>query len=99
MASYKLTESARADISGIVNYTLREWGQRQALAYIQGLEDVAQTLAERPLIGKDCNDLHSGLRGYPYRSHTLYYLQAVHGITIVRVLHQKMNPAFTLGDP
>jgi toxin ParE1/3/4 len=32
------------------------------------------------------------LLSFPYESHILYYMKQSHGITIVRVLHQRMDP-------
>ena len=99
MPTYKFTDSAWIDLSEIVDYTVEQWNADQADVYIDGLETVAQSLAETPLIGKACEDLHQGLRAFPYESHVLYYLEAAHGITVIRVLHKSMNTSlhFDLG--
>ena len=93
MATFKFTDSAWGDLSDIVDYTVEHWDAAQAVVYIDGLETVARAIAEAPPMGKACEDLHDGLRAFPYESHVLYYLEAPHGIIIIRVLHKSMNTA------
>ena len=93
MPSYKFADSAWIDLSDIVDYTIEHWSAEQAIAYIDGLEVVAQAIADAPMIGKACDDLYEDLRAFPYESHVLYYLKSDDGITIIRVLHKSMNTA------
>jgi toxin ParE1/3/4 len=96
MPTYKFSRRAEADLEIIIGYTLDNWGAKQATSYIDGLEKRAQSLADAPNLGKDYGDLAIGLRGFVYQSHVIYYLEAKHGITIVRVLHQRIDPALHL---
>lgn len=96
MPTYNFSKRSEADLEAIVRYTLDNWGAKQASSYIDGLEIRAQSLADGPNIGKSYGDLATGLRGFVYQSHVIYYLEAEHGITIVRVLHQRMNPTLHL---
>ena len=98
MPTYKFVESAQTDLSEIITYTLEKWGIDQASIYIDGLEVLAQSLADTPKIGKACNNLSEGLRAFPFQSHILYYLEEPHGITIVRVLHKNMAPKLHFED-
>lgn len=50
-------------------------------------------IAEASSFGKACEDLQDGLRASRYESHVLYYLEAPHGITIIRVLNKSTNTA------
>lgn len=93
MPTFKFADSAWVDLSDIVDYTVEHWDAAQAVVYIDGLETVGAAIAEAPSIGKACEDLQEGLRAFPYESHLLYYLEAEHGITIIRVLHKNMNTA------
>ncbi len=72
-------------------YTLQQWGPKQTLTYLDGLEAHGQLLADNPGLGTRREALSEGLLSFPYKSHILYYVQH-HGITIVRVLHQNMDP-------
>lgn len=92
MARYKFTDKAERDLEAIIDYTLQQWGADQTHRYITGLEDHSQLLAENPELGIMRDSISDGLRSFPYASHVLYYVSAAHGIIIVRVLHQSMDP-------
>lgn len=92
MPQYKFTPEANSDLEVIVDYTLENWGNQQALKYINDLEEQAQKLANHPDIGIYRDELINGLISFPYMSHILYYIKESHGITITRVLHQSMDP-------
>lgn len=98
MPGYKYSAAAEADLNNISDYTTQNWGVEQAFKYIDGLEDRVKSLAEHPAIGRPCNNLYKGLRAFPYGSHHLYYVEDKSGITIVRVLHERMNPAAHFGE-
>ncbi|RLJ15988.1 type II toxin-antitoxin system RelE/ParE family toxin [bacterium endosymbiont of Escarpia laminata] len=89
---YKFAEKAERDLEDIISYTLQQWGATQAHAYIDGLEAQDQLLADNPDLGVKRESLSKGLLSFPYESHILYYVKQPHGITIVRVLHQNMDP-------
>ena len=92
MAKYRLTGTAKKDLSDIVRYTQKHWGQSQTNIYITSLEDSCQLLADNPGIGKQCNDIVTGLLSYPVNSHVIYYLRQDCNIAILRILHQRMLP-------
>jgi len=91
MASYVFTEKAERDLESIIDYTVKKWGSQQALQYIDGLEELAQTLADNPDIGVKSDAIHEGLLSFLYRQHILYYIKNRHGVNIVRVLHASMD--------
>ncbi len=89
---YQFTEKAEHDLENIIDYTSREWGGSQAKTSLDGLETRAQLLAENPALGATREALSEGLLSFPYASHILYYKRQSHGIVIVRILHQNMDP-------
>ncbi len=91
MPHYEFTEEAESDLEEITDYTLERWGLEQAEKYLDGLEELAQNLAESPDLGADRSAMLDGLISFPYTSHTLYYVKQQHGITIIRVLHKRMD--------
>lgn len=91
MPVYKFTERAEGDLAAIIDCTLETWGAAQAVKYIDGLEDLAATLAQSPDLGKAREDLHKGLIVFPYERHLLFYRKERHGITIMRILHDSMD--------
>jgi toxin ParE1/3/4 len=91
--SFLLTTEAEADILDIYRYTFENFGEAQADIYHDGLHDCFELLADTPLIGRDYSFLRPGLRRYEHISHSVYYRLTDIGILILRVLHQRMDPA------
>lgn len=91
MPRYEFTETAQNDLEEITDFTLARWGREQAEKYLDGLEQLAQNLADFPELGADRGALLAGLISFPYVSHNIYYVQQPHGITAVRVLHKRMD--------
>ena len=48
MLSYVFTDKAEHDLEKIIDFTVEHWGTLQAILYIDGLEEIAQTLAKNP---------------------------------------------------
>ena len=92
MADYKFAEKAEHDLEDIIDYTLQQWGESQTLIYLDGMDTRGQLLADNPDLGTKREAISEGLLSFPYESHILYYVRQHHGITIVRVLHQCMDP-------
>lgn len=92
MPVYKFTSKAEQDLESIVDYTLARWGHVQAGEYISELETRAQILADNADLGVMRDSIREGLLSFPFHSHIIYYVKQSHGITIIRVLHQRMDP-------
>lgn len=91
MPNFIFTAHAEADLTDIVDFTVKQWGAKKAHEYINGLEEIAQKLADNPNAGLNRENLLEGLLCFPYESHTLYYFKQSDGIVIIRVLHQSMD--------
>lgn len=91
MAVYSLSSKAAADLDGIYEYTILNFGLKQARAYLSGLHERFQTLGENPMHGRSASELSHGLRRLEYQSHVVFYVPKDKGIWIVRVLHQSMD--------
>ncbi len=76
----------------IGTYTLRTWGEDQALRYIDELETCCRQLTLNPELGRACNHLQPGLRRMEHARHVLFYRIEAVGILISRILHQCMLP-------
>ena len=98
MANYRFTEKAQSDLGAIIQYTEQQWGKPQAHHYIDSLQQQCQLLAENPLLGVNRNALSSELFSFPFQSHNLYYLVDGGDITVIRVLHQRMDVVGQLGE-
>lgn len=94
MAGYSLSVKAAAGLDGIHEYTILNFGLKQAQTYLSGLHELFQTLAKNPLHGRSAGELSPGLRRLEYQSHNVFYKpRATRGksVQIVRVLHQSMD--------
>ena len=92
MAVYKLSSKAVADLDGIYEYTILNFGLEQAQAYLLGLHKRFQHLADNPNFGRNADQLAPRLRRYDYQSHVVFYIPTEQGVLIVRVLHERMDP-------
>ncbi|WP_407935399.1 type II toxin-antitoxin system RelE/ParE family toxin [Alkalimonas cellulosilytica] len=72
---------------------MEQWGSAQAITYIDEFEKIAKLLAENPESGTERPEFFDGLRSFPFNSHSLYFIKQADGITIIRILHQRMDPA------
>lgn len=91
--SFRRTREAEADIADIYRYSFENFGEIQADTYHNDLADCFRLLADTPLLGRDYSFLRPGLRRYKHASHSVYYRLADTEILILRVLHQRVDPA------
>ena len=91
MPHYKFTEQAEHDLDAIVEYTLENWGQSQAIKYVDGLEALLVNLALTPSLGVSQDGVFKDLLSFPYVSHVVYYVKNLDGVTVIRILHKRMD--------
>ena len=92
MAHCRFSTGAEADLLRIGAYTLRTWGEDQAIRYIIELETFCRMLADNPALGRSCDDIRRGLRRMETRRHVVFYREEAEGILVCRILHQRMLP-------
>ena len=73
MATYRLTEDAKADLIRIYQRGLREFGEDQADDYYEAFFDRFELLAERPLSYPAVDDIMVGYRRSVCGSDSIYY--------------------------
>ncbi len=91
MATFHFAQRAQQDLENILDYTLEQWGKRQAVRYLEALNESVQLLANNPKLGMPRENLAPGLLSFPYKSHIIYYCKAKRDIIVVRVLHASMD--------
>lgn len=92
MARYELSEAADADLSDIYAFTFTEFGEGQADAYFESLEECLTRLADSPKLGREIGFVRGNYRSFVHQRHSIYYTLAKSGILVVRVLGPGMNP-------
>ena len=105
---YRLSRRAVADFESILRESERSFGTAQRRRYESLIAQAAVLIAQDPQRGgsKARDDIRPGLRSFRVErasgrrgaaSHVLFYLvgtfdDGVPGITIVRILHDRMDP-------
>ena len=92
MAQVRLSRRAEGVLLSIGRHTLETWGEDQAIRYLDDLEACCRMLAENPAAGRACNDVRPGLLRLECGRHVVFYRQALEGIVVSRILHQRMLP-------
>lgn len=87
----RLTDEAVSDIAGILQYTLEQWGSDQMDRYQSALDDALNALAMFPLMGRQREQLASGLRAQLVGQHVVYYTIVDDEILVRRMLHGRAN--------
>jgi toxin ParE1/3/4 len=91
MAAYRLSVSAEADLSNIIEYGIIRFGLTQVKQYVSELEQHLEALATNSSIGRDASELANGMRRFSFGSHVIFYLRDDSGVFVVRVLHQSRD--------
>jgi toxin ParE1/3/4 len=82
---------AEADLEEIWRYSVDQWGEKQADAYISALVAAAETIAEHPHRGVACDHIREGYRKTSAGTHVIFYRVTEQQIDIVRILHKRMD--------
>lgn len=83
----ELSEAADQDLVDVYAYTVYKFGQAKAVNYLLGIEQVFTALTSNPMLGKERDEIKTGLRSMPYVAHLVFYRILTDRIRIVRVLH------------
>jgi plasmid stabilization system protein ParE len=112
VTKWRLTAAARADLRAILRTSRRRFGPDQALRYADLFHHAAGLAADTPQrpgsrdcghVGIDVRSMHLGVAAGRLRSasHVILYRTIARSgtaIEILRVLHERMDPARHVGD-
>jgi toxin ParE1/3/4 len=87
----RLSPLAQADLDDIWDYTVAQWDEGQAQAYVMGLDATMKLLAQNPRMGTSLDDIRIGYFKFPAASHLLIYRLRPDAIEFMRILHQRMD--------
>ena len=88
-----LKPAARRDVRSILLHTSQRWGFAQRDAYREALDQACTTLSVNPLIGRSRDEIAPNLRSHTIQQHIIYYRVEGETVTVLRVLHGKMDAA------
>ncbi len=88
--NYSLTPQAKADLKGIWDYTVDNWGIDQANKYIRKLYAQFELLGDNPDLGKKRGEVKAEYRSFPEGKHVIFYmLLSDKRIAIIGIPHEK----------
>lgn len=86
----RFTPAARADLTGIWNYTAQHWDTEQADRYLEEVHGVCLALATGEMVSRPV-DLHLGTRKARSGSHMVYVREGADTLDVIRILHQRQD--------
>lgn len=89
--TYRTTRQADQEIIDIYLRGCREFGQRQAELYHDGLARAFDLIATEPRIAGERREFTPPVRLHPYKSHLIIYVLDDVGVLIVRVLRRRQE--------
>ena len=84
---------AEADLVDVWIYTHDQWGDAQAERYFDDLETGISRLVRNPELGRACDQIRQGYRVLRVNRHLIFYTYDEFAVRIVRVLHERIDPA------
>lgn len=84
---------AQSDLASIWEYTAAHWDMDQADRYVRRVASAVDELADDPGRGHPGQRVRSSYRYLAVGSHLVFYLATQETIDVIRVLHQRMDPA------
>ncbi len=88
--AYRLAPRAESDLEEIWLYTSENWSFDQADRYHNAIVDAFEDLAAGRWTGRPV-DIREGYFKHPVGAHFIFYRFTRSGLTVVRVLHQRMD--------
>ncbi len=83
----RVSRSAHRDLDDIFVYWARRAGVEIADRLIEAIEEQLALLAERPQIGKKCDDIAPGVRSFPAGKYLIYYRKTRAAVEILHIFH------------
>ena len=90
---YRLSRKANADIRQIARAAMVTWGEAVTETYLLGLHAMFGRLSDQPGIGRPATVARPGLMRFEAQRHIVFYRATVDGIVVIRLLHDRMDPA------
>ena len=89
--SVQLRPRALRDLESIYQYSLEQWGNARAEAYLSEINRTFESLAKNDKLGRDYSRVSADLYAYNIAAHVIFYTPTPTGILVIRVLHKSMD--------
>jgi toxin ParE1/3/4 len=91
--AHRILPKARQDLEEIFQYTLEQWSLQQANEYYNHIIACFPDLASGIRHGRRIDNIKPGYLILPFQSHFIIYKSDARALTIIRILHRRMNIA------
>ena len=91
MKLVSLSPKSLKDMDSVWQYTYDNWGKKQADTYHSGLRNKLYKLHKQYKKGKAVNSALYDCYFISYKSHYIFYKLDADKITVIRILHKKMD--------
>lgn len=90
---HKVHPRALASIKAIWRHTARQWGEEQADAYVRGLYEEINAIAEKRALWRQVPDEHApGVYCIRHAHHFVFFRELSGGqLGVIAVLHERMD--------
>jgi len=89
---FKLSKKAMQYLKDIAIFTESRWGRAQRNLYLKQIDNSFNFVANKPHLGKPCDEISKGYSKFPHGSHIIFFKQTdIDTILIVRILHKRMD--------
>ncbi|MBB4630400.1 type II toxin-antitoxin system RelE/ParE family toxin [Sphingosinicella soli] len=96
MADIVLSPLAAYDLEQILDWSVDQFGDSVAFAYMTDIEAAIALLGEYPEAGEVISSIRPPVRAYPCRRHRIIYDLHADEVLIVRVLHASQSVKLAL---
>ena len=90
--SWTFAPAAARDLRRITEQSREGWGLAHSIEYAEAVFAALQRIAAHPSAGINRDELCKGLRGWPVRSHMIFYRVKKEQVEIARILHGRQDP-------
>ena len=89
----RFSARARQDLIGILRYIGETWGIKQLHAYKDKIDKALLTISREPMLGIQmvASTSKQMQMRFPVGSHLIVYRIELAGISVIRILHQRMQ--------
>lgn len=86
-----LAPKAQQDLKSIYQYSLVNWGERQAQQYVDGIKACLKDLMDFPQKGRVRDELGPLIRSLNCDKHIVYYREMAEQLQVIRILHGRQD--------
>jgi len=96
--TFVLSPAAEIDLDDIWDYSVENWGERQAERYIRMIQDTIIGLTVGTQFSQSAQHVRPGFRKVLVGTHVLFFKEDDKLIDVIRILHQRMDSTHHLTE-